>query len=111
MPETSFEDAIRDLLVKAGLPEPTLQHPVSTPGGRYRVDVAYPEFLVGIEGKSRAHHLTDEAFESDPARDADPAIAGWITIHVAWAQLHDDPGGPLRRVRRALLSRGALRAA
>jgi very-short-patch-repair endonuclease len=107
-PETSFEDAIRQLLLDAGLPEPELQHWVDTPGGRYRIDVAYPEFRVGIEGKSRAHHLTDDAFESDSVRDAELTIAGWIVIHVTWAQLQDDPAGVVRRVRRALQSRGAL---
>jgi very-short-patch-repair endonuclease len=106
-PETSFEDAIREVLTAAGLPEPQLQYGVDTPGGRFRVDVAYPEFRVAIEGKSRAHHLTDAAFESDPVRDAELAIAGWIVIHVTWAQLQDDPDGVVRRVRRALRSRGA----
>ena len=106
-PETSFEDAIRHLLVDAGLPEPELQHWVVTPGGRYRIDVAYPEFRVGIEGKSKKDHFTDEAFESDPVRDAELGIAKWIIIHVTWAQLYDDPAGVVRRVRRALLSRGA----
>jgi very-short-patch-repair endonuclease len=107
-PETSFEDAIARLLMEAGLPEPEVQHWVTTPGGRYRVDVAYPGVRVGIEGKSRRDHLTDEAFESDPVRDTNLAIAGWIVIHVTWAQLHDDPEGAVRRIRRALQSRGLL---
>jgi very-short-patch-repair endonuclease len=69
-------------------------------------DVAYPEFRVGIEGKSRTEHLTDEAFEADPVRDANLAIRGWIVIHVTWTQLHDDPDGVVRRVRKVLESRG-----
>jgi very-short-patch-repair endonuclease len=52
--------------------------------------------------------LTDEAFESDPVRDANLAIAGWITIHVTWAQLQQDPAGVVRRVCRALESRGLV---
>ena len=108
-PETSFEDAIRKLLVDAGLPEPELQHWVVTPGGRFRIDVAYPEFRVGIEGKSKKDHFTDEAFESDPVRDAELGIAKWIVIHVTWAQLHDDPAGVVRRVRRALVSRAFVK--
>jgi hypothetical protein len=106
-PETSFEDAIRQLLVDAGLPDPELQHWVVTPGGRYRLAVAYPEFRVGIEGKSKKEHFTDEAFEYDPVRDTELGIAGWIIIHVTWAQLHDDPAAVVRRVQRALLSRRA----
>jgi very-short-patch-repair endonuclease len=104
-PETSFEDAIRQVLMDAGLPEPELQHWVATPGGRYRIDVAFPELRVGIEGKSKKDHLTDDAFESDPVRDAELGIAGWIIIHVTWAQLHGDPAGVVRRVKRALVSR------
>jgi hypothetical protein len=107
-PENSFEEAIRHRLVAAGLPAPEWQHWVSTAGGRYRIDVAYPPFRVGIEGKSRAHHLTDEAFERDPVRDADLGIAGWIIIHVTWAQLVTEPAGVVHRVRRALRSRGTL---
>jgi hypothetical protein len=105
-PESSFEDAIARLFMEAGLPEPELQHWVLTPGGRYRIDVAYSDFRVGIEGKSRAEHLTDEAFEADSLRDANLAIAGWIIIHVTWAQLHNDPAGVVRRVVRTLESRG-----
>jgi very-short-patch-repair endonuclease len=105
-PETAFEDAIARCLLGAGLPDPQLQHWVLTPGGRYRIDVAFTDFRVGIEGRSRADHLTDEAFESDPVRDADLGIAGWVIIHVTWAQLHDDPAGVVRRIRRALQSRG-----
>ena len=107
-PETSFEDAIARTLMDAGMAEPELQHWVLTPGGRYRIDVAYPAFRVGIEGKSRAHHLTDQAFEADPVRDANLAIAGWIIIHVTWAQLQHDPVGVVRRICRALESRGFL---
>ena len=105
-PETAFEDAIARVLMGAGLPDPQLQHWVLTPGGRYRIDVAFSDFRVGIEGKSKAHHLTDQAFESDPVRDADLGIAGWVIIHVTWAQLRDDPPSVVRRIRQALQSRG-----
>ena len=109
-PETTFEDAIRKLLMDAGLPEPELQYWVTANGHRYRIDVAYPEFKVGVEGKSKAHHLTDETFESDSVRDADLAIAGWIIIHVTSAQRRADPVGVVRRIERALSRRGGVAA-
>ena len=109
-PETTFEDAIRKLLMDAGLPEPELQYWVTANGHRYRIDVAYPELKVGVEGKSKAHHLTDEAFESDSVRDADLAIAGWIIIHVTSAQRRADPAGVVRRIERALSRRGGVAA-
>lgn len=109
-PESAFEDAIARVLMDAGLPEPELQHWVHTPGGRYRIDVAFPGVKVGIEGKSRRDHFTDEAFEADPVRDSNLAVAGWIIIHVTWAQLQEDPQGVVRRVVRALRSRGLVAA-
>ena len=109
-PETTFEDVIRKLLMEAGLPEPKLQYRVTAGGRRYRIDVAYPEFKIGVEGKSKEHHLTDQAFESDSVRDADLAIAGWIIIHVTWAQIRDDPPGVIRRIERALSRREGVAA-
>ncbi|MGH8975061.1 MAG: endonuclease domain-containing protein [Acidimicrobiia bacterium] len=109
-PETKFEDAIRELLAGAGLPEPELQHWVTANGHRYRIDVAYPELRIGIEGKSKEHHLNDLAFESDSVRDADLAIAGWIVIHVTWAQIRRDPAGVVRRIRQAISRREGLAA-
>jgi len=107
-PETTFEDAIRALLMKAGLPGPELQHWVTAGGSRYRIDVAYPDAKVGVEGRSKAHHFTDEAFEADPVRDADLATEGWLIIHVTWAQLSRNPEGVVRRVARALSRRAGV---
>lgn len=107
-PESNFEDSIRALLTGAGLPEPQLQYWVTAGGSRYRLDAAYPECKVGIEGRSKLAHFSDEAFEKDPLRDADLALAGWIILHITWAHLRDDPAGVLRRVRRALESRAGL---
>jgi hypothetical protein len=109
-PETNFEDRIRELLVGAGLPEPHMQHWVTAGGRRYRFDAAYPERKVGLEYKSKAYHLTDEAFETDPVRDADLAIEGWVVIHITKGHLGNDPNGVVRRVRRALSRRGGVAA-
>jgi very-short-patch-repair endonuclease len=58
--------------------------------------------LLGIECRSKKHHFTDEAFETDPIRDADLGIDGWLVLQVTWAQLQLDPKGVVRRVERAL---------
>jgi very-short-patch-repair endonuclease len=109
-PETNFEDRIRELLAGAGLPEPHLQHWVTAGGRRYRLDLAYPDVRVGIEGRSKQEHFTDEAFESDPVRDANLATEGWLIIHVTWAQLHHDPDAVVRRLSRALSRRAGVAA-
>jgi putative AbiEi antitoxin of type IV toxin-antitoxin system len=109
-PESGFQDHVVALLVGAGLPLPHVEHWVTTSGRRYRLDIAYPEPRVLVECKSKQHHLTDEAFEADPVRDADLAIDGWIVIHVTWGHLRNDPDGVLRRVRKALVRRGGVAA-
>jgi hypothetical protein len=101
-PESGFEDDVVALLVAAGLPRPDTQHWVTAGGRRYRMDAAYPPAKLGIECRSKQHHFTDEAFESDPIRDADLGIEGWLVLQVTWAQLQLDPNGVVRRVERAL---------
>lgn len=101
-PETGFEDEVVALLVAAGLPRPEVQHWVTAGGRRYRLDAAYPPAKLGIECRSKKHHLTDEAFEADPLREADLGIDGWLVLQVTWAQLQLDPQGVVRRVERAL---------
>jgi hypothetical protein len=107
-PETGFEDDVVALLVAGGLPKPEVQHWVTAGGKRYRLDIAYPPAKLGIECRSREHHFTDEAFESDPIRDAYLGIDGWLVLQVTWAQLQLDPKGVIRRVERALAKRQAL---
>ncbi|MGH8999020.1 MAG: hypothetical protein ACRDY7_06465 [Acidimicrobiia bacterium] len=104
-PESGFEDEVRELLVSAGLGEPTLQHWVSTPEGRYRIDAAYVEPMIGIECKGRRDHFTEEAFENDPIRENALAAEGWHMFTVTWNRLRTDPEGFVRQIRRALRKR------
>jgi very-short-patch-repair endonuclease len=106
--ESDFEEAVRAALVSGGLPEPELQHWVSTPEGRFRIDAAYVDVKVGIEGKGKRDHFTEEAFERDPIRDNALAAEGWYLFTVTTHRLRHDADGFVRQVRRALRTRGAL---
>jgi hypothetical protein len=71
--ESEPEKRIADLLVRAGLPEPTRQHPVVVGGKRYRIDLCYPDAKIAIEYDSWEHHRGRRAFDGDRARGNDLA--------------------------------------
>ncbi|MGH9230174.1 MAG: hypothetical protein ACRD07_15880 [Acidimicrobiales bacterium] len=69
------------LLDDAGLPEPAAEHWVRGAGWRYRLDLAFPPRLVGIELDGKDDHLNEVAFEVDPVRDNRLLLAGWTVLH------------------------------
>lgn len=105
--DVDFEALVLDLLIDAGLPVPTPRHRV----GRYRLDLAYIPWKIGIECKSKGWHLNDQAFEEDAIRENSLQLQGWIIIQVTWARLRDNPGAVVAEVREALARRHAGAAA
>lgn len=82
------ETRTRLLLRRAGLPEPTLQHPIRD--GRARlvatVDMAYPDLCIGIEYEGAHHRLDAAQFAYDIRRYAALESLGWRILRVT----HDD---------------------
>jgi very-short-patch-repair endonuclease len=71
-----------------------------------RVDLAYPERLLGIEYDGE-YHRTPEQFEKDGARLERFHLAGWRTIHVRSRGLFVERAATLTRIHRALRDAGA----
>ena len=69
-------------LVDAGLPAPVPQHRVRTRTRTYRLDGAYPEYLVGVEYEGFEFHTSRTAFDDRYQRDRDLRIAGWLILYV-----------------------------
>jgi very-short-patch-repair endonuclease len=101
-PESGFEEALFDLIIAAGLPEPILQYRAVGRNGRYRIDLVWEAERVLIECKGRKDHLTDEAFENDPVRENALNLQGWTVLVFTWLRFITDPEGILAEVRRAL---------
>jgi hypothetical protein len=80
---------------------------VTAGGRRYRIDVAWPDYRIGVEGHSRQEHFNDEAFEADPVRTADLGIAGWIMVPATHKRLIYDSGSFCAQLERAFRRRGA----
>lgn len=75
--DSAPERRIADLLVRAGLPPPTLQHWVEANGRRFRIDLCYPEARIAIEYDGWDHHKGRQSFDADRARGNDLVIIGF----------------------------------
>ena len=71
-------------------------------GGRYRLDLAYPDLRIAIELDDKATHLTDKAFEDDRIRENRLKLAGWLVLRYTWERLLNEPDVIVREVREAV---------
>jgi very-short-patch-repair endonuclease len=79
--DSNPEKRIAELLVRAGLPEPTKQHRVLIRGKSYRIDLSYPEARLAIEYDSWGFHKGRQAFDDDRARGNDLVVLGFDVLH------------------------------
>jgi very-short-patch-repair endonuclease len=89
--ESVLEAKVWRLLQHTGLPLPQRQFWVSLPGGRYRLDFAWPEHRVGLECDGWEHHGARTAFDPDRARLAEFAAARWRILPVTWRACTREP--------------------
>ena len=81
--DSPFECRLRLGALQYGLPEPIVNHAVETAdGGRMFLDMAYPEYRVGMEFHGR-HHL--EQYRQDTERLNDLNASGW-SVFQAWSE-------------------------
>lgn len=108
MSESELEVMLLELLTDAGLPPPVRQfrapwlQPING-----RVDLAYPDQQIVIEGDSRRWHALYDAFETDRRRDNAAQLKGWIVLRFTWHMIVHDPSTVVDTVRKALRSRSA----
>jgi very-short-patch-repair endonuclease len=104
-PDSELEQHLLDIIVNADLPRPTPQFRppwlVPTSG---RVDFAYPEAKLIIEGDSRKWHMLMGSFETDRHRDNQAQLAGWRILRFTWKDITEDPLMVAASVRAALSS-------
>lgn len=89
--ESALEVKVWQLIVRTGLPLPERQHWVSLPGGRYRLDFAWPEHRVALECDGWEHHGARSAFAPDRARLAELAADRWRVLPVTWHACTREP--------------------
>jgi very-short-patch-repair endonuclease len=100
--ESTLEAKVWLLVRRSGVPVPQRQYWVSLPGGRYRLDFAWPEQKVGLECDGWEHHGRHSAFSPDRARLAEFAAAHWQILPVTWTTCTREPERVDRWLRSAL---------
>lgn len=102
------ETQVRLLIVRAGLPEPVLNYRVPECEDVWTaVDLAYPEFRLGLEYEGEWHRTDPRKFRDDISRRERLLDVGWEIIRIT----DDDLARPevlLARIRKRLRARGAF---
>jgi very-short-patch-repair endonuclease len=89
------------------LPRPTTQIPVADDHGRIvrRIDMGWPEWMVGVEYDGAQHFTGAEDYAADIERLELLAHRGWLIVRVGGRHMRA-PAVVAERARHALLSRG-----
>jgi very-short-patch-repair endonuclease len=90
--ESALEDAICAVLRRFNLPEPARQHRVARPGRKpLRLDIAYPEALLDIEGDGERWHSGTRDFQRDRERTNYLVAHGWGILRFTWHDVRHRP--------------------
>lgn len=87
-----MERVVAQLVATPWMPPVVLQQPVAVDGRTFRLDIAVPELMLGVEAHSRAFHWGPGKEDADNVRDLAVSGAGWQLIYVTWSQLQDPEG-------------------
>ncbi|MHA7283083.1 type IV toxin-antitoxin system AbiEi family antitoxin domain-containing protein [Arthrobacter sp. TMS2-4] len=111
--ESPGETLTRSRLLRFGLPPALSQVEVSTRRGRYRLDFAWPELLVGLEFDGRVKYfgaaVTDEVLYEERRRERALVEEGWTILRIEWSDLFRE--AELEARLRGALCRAASRIA
>jgi hypothetical protein len=102
-PDSALENRLLRLIEEAELPMPTRQFHAPWLGPTNgRVDFAYPEQRLVIEGDSRRWHLLMKSFDVDRQRDNQAQLAGWRILRFTWDDIIARPEMVADAIRSAL---------
>lgn len=106
--ESPQESRLRLLLVQSGLPRPATQIPIADTFGvvRRRIDMGWPQWLVGVEYDGEQHFSSAVDYENDIVRLEFLAERGWTIVRVSSRQLRLERPAIVARVRKALAAAG-----
>lgn len=96
------EALFRDLLRRAGLPEPAWNAAVDTASGRFRVDALWRSAGLAVEIDGARWHLDAASWERDLARANALQATGVRLLRFSVRQLTQDPRAVIDAVRSAL---------
>ncbi len=87
VPDSWFERVVTQLVALPWMPPLDVQHEVRTAGGVFRLDIACPDLMLGVEAHSRSFHWGAQKADADNVRDLHLAAEGWHILYVTWSQI------------------------
>ena len=106
--ESDLETLLLKILREAGLPAPVRQHHVVVAGQAFRLDAAYPDLMIFMEGDGFGVHSQRDPFERDRSRQNLLVVAGWLPLRFTWRRLCRSPEGVVGEVHSARVLRQRL---
>lgn len=89
--ESDLEVCLIAALRSFGAPAPVRQHAVVVDGEEFRLDLAYPDHCVFLEGDGFGVHGARETFETDRWRQDLLVVHGWWPLRFTWRQIRRSP--------------------
>ncbi len=101
--ESTLETRLHYLIFTSALPVPTSQYrPPWLKSTNGRVDIAYVDQKLIVEGDSQRWHGTPEFFQADRHRDNLAQLAGWRILRFTWEDITLRPSYVVESIRKAL---------
>jgi very-short-patch-repair endonuclease len=88
---SDLETLLLQVLRAHGVPAPVRQFQTVIDGETFRLDLAYPDSKIFLEGDGFGVHTTRHAFERDRHRQNLLVLAGWMPLRFTWRQLCRQP--------------------
>jgi very-short-patch-repair endonuclease len=101
--DSILEKRLVDLVRRADLPLPQVQHEVWE-AGRFvaRIDAAYPDRKLAIEVDGYEHHTTPGAFQRDRTRQNRLVALGWTVLRFTWEDVVQRPDMVAEAIKQAI---------
>jgi hypothetical protein len=95
--ESALEARIGRVIDAHALPRPAHQHRVSYGGQRYRIDFAWPDRKLYLEGNGFGFHMLATDLDSDARRQNELVLDGWMPIEITWRMSDAEIATTIRR--------------
>ena len=88
--ESQLEARIMMVLIESGLPLPDQQHKVELGPHRYRLDFAWPDRRLYLEGNGFGWHSLSSDLDRDARRQNELVLDGWCPIEITWRMTDEE---------------------
>lgn len=104
--DSTFERRALELISQSALPRPVTQHKVAEGDFVAYIDIAWPQFLVGMECDSYEHHTGHRAHQWDRTRRRTLTALGWDMREFTWEDVVERGKDTIRDLNAALRRAG-----